>query len=326
MLAKTETMIAADEPPVSLMSGDYWTAWTDGNHHGMRNARLVCPDGTFVDFLDFKEQTTGRGGRGYGIVDADIHCTPWGGPFWKFETNNVNGRWNQGARCNTGFKKLVAEEQAGKGLTNFKAFCGNTYEESNGNEDGAWDGEHSSGGHCVVQPCTVMDCNDDVIAGIQSREQSGYGIINIRILCRPKRREVKHIAVQMTELLSVSGGSAGYIDRRVTSSLGSKSTHSTSSEMSAFLKTKIDASIDYGVFSASASVEAGIKTAVKSAASQETTSFQEVVETLHIDLSRPCYVYQATITTTFDDGSVLLQKGVTTTLSKQVQNPYQQIM
>ena len=88
-------------------------------------------------------------------------------------TNNDNGSPNTPKTCNEGFSLLIPRQQNFKGIINARMKCAGLNEDetdSNDNFKGFWNDE--------------LSCDSGyVMIGLNVRKQSGYGIINVKILC-----------------------------------------------------------------------------------------------------------------------------------------------
>merc|ERR1719412_2988369 len=115
-------------------------------------------------------------------------------------TANKNGNWNVAMTASLGeyFQCGEAREQSGYGIINFRALTHHgDIMASNNNMNGAWD--------------RLTCCPDDAprLVGMQTEEQSNYGIINVDMICddpysSSTRMQLTMRRSPMTNLLDVS--------------------------------------------------------------------------------------------------------------------------
>lgn len=115
----------------------------------------------------------------------------------------------------------------------------------------------------------------------------------------------------MTELLSFEGGSSGWREDEVTIVSGMTSSKSYSEDTVKSASAKVSASADYGAFSAGAEVATDVQSTVNSAAEQTSSVQNTRKETVHVDMSMPCHIYQAQLKITFNDGGETVQTSPT---------------
>jgi len=142
-----------------------WSGWGSKNFNGKEKAEQVCSDG--LAEINFKQQSN------YGLVDAKVVCNSGG--FYT-ATGNRNGKWYNSKNCSNGFSELRVHYQSNYGLVNAELSCPPEgkhpgRELFNDNFNGGWG--------------PWMGCNHGKINGIQVREQSSYGLVNLKVHCIP---------------------------------------------------------------------------------------------------------------------------------------------
>jgi len=174
---------------------DGWTEWATNNFEGTK-IEIICSAG--VHSMAFQEQSN------YGLIDAEMTCDD--GSLMK-STNNGAGIQNKELMCSNGFSAVRVNEQRGGfaargfGLVNAQLSCppheNHTCLSSNYNEDGRWS--------------DWLQCDNGKIDGIQVHEQSGYGLINLRVHCAPftareqtERAEAADLLERQNELPTAS--------------------------------------------------------------------------------------------------------------------------
>jgi len=142
-----------------------WSVWGSDNFNGDLREAIMC-EGRGSPFIGFQQQ------RRYGLVDAKLKCDE---RTTLRSTNNVDGWANQWMSCNgQDLSGLRVNYQSGYGLVNAECFpnnqCPHQFMSSNPNTNGIWQR------WLICPPGLKID-------GIQVREQSGYGLVNLRIHC-----------------------------------------------------------------------------------------------------------------------------------------------
>ena len=102
----------------------------------------------------------------FGIVDLKIMCGE--GTILRFKNS---GSPTTPKTCGDGFSRLQALQEPGYGLTNARMTCvrGGT-SEARSNKVGNWN--------------NLLSCDTDyVIIGLNVRHGTGYGLVNVKILC-----------------------------------------------------------------------------------------------------------------------------------------------
>ena len=86
-------------------------------------------------------------------------------------THNENGSQNTPITCGNGFLLLQGRERSSYGLINARMQCiGGGTSHANSDYNGQWNDE--------------LSCNSGyVITGLEVRDQGGYGLVNVKILC-----------------------------------------------------------------------------------------------------------------------------------------------
>jgi len=152
-----------------------WLDWSTQNRNGQLNNVKECSEGKYVTIMTWRQQTA------HGFVDLGFSCSD--GSSYRM-TNNNNGFWNDAVRCDDdklGFREIRVEKQTAYGIINSESYC--FYDAapqiSNTNQNGIWYSPKSCGeGQHVV--------------GVQTREQSYYGIVDFRFECaRAKSDEIQ---------------------------------------------------------------------------------------------------------------------------------------
>lgn len=95
--------------------------------------------------------------------------------------------------------------------------------------------------------------------------------------------------------------------RKVTSHKGSRSSSSTEQQTSFTIGAEVQASYGYGPAQVAASVSSEFSTAMQSAVSASSQTWEET--SLDIDLSKPVYVYQGQVSVWYDDGTFAVMQG-----------------
>jgi len=157
--------LAATEPP-----DDGWSHWGSDNFNGDELEPIICEGSPTIGF----EQQ-----RRYGLIDAKLKCE--NGTTLR-STGNSNGWSNQWMQCNTQLMSGIrVNYQTGYGLVNAECLpdtqCPPQILRSNQNTNGNWNR------WLLCPPGSKID-------GIQVREESGYGLVNLRIHCTTQGHNV----------------------------------------------------------------------------------------------------------------------------------------
>lgn len=154
---------SAPQRALADLSSDGWSSWASDNFNGRERGAISCAGSPRIGF---------QAQQRYGLVDAKLECDD--GTILR-STRNTNGRANPWMACNgQDVIGLRVNYQLGYGLVNAECFpndqCPHQFIGSNSNTNGFW------------KPWLICP-SGSAIDGIQVREQSGYGLVNLRIHC-----------------------------------------------------------------------------------------------------------------------------------------------
>lgn len=118
----------------------------------------------------------------------------------------------------------------------------------------------------------------------------------------------KKIVYRLNLLYSAMGGSSGFFDHEITYSSGiiEHESHSATqaSKLASQMHAEVGGPIDVFEGKVSADVSASIDAGISDVWEKTTTFNMTERETIHIDLSKPCFIYQVNVEMIFNSGTV----------------------
>jgi CRISPR/Cas system CMR subunit Cmr6 (Cas7 group RAMP superfamily) len=158
-------------PTISLsvsvaQAQSYWSSWATNNPNEDLTHTIYCPSGRYVIGLEAKEES------GYGLVDVRLICSS--NYYTDWATHNPNPAYFRTIQASSATYGLEVDEEHGYGVIDARLQYGTQWSRftpwltNNPNED----------------LTHFIQCNYPYfIAGLQVKEEHGYGIIDFRMLC-----------------------------------------------------------------------------------------------------------------------------------------------
>lgn len=272
-----------------------WTGETFGNNNGTYTAPFVCLSSYVEQLFAFTQGT-------YGIIDLEVVCN--NGETHRF-TNNNRGHVGRSPSYNPAknpIQALRGFEIPWHGVVQTGVYFRPPQDTVLGLFDVAYfagNGEGDTlGGDMLVCP------PDQVMGGMNVRNQPYFGIVNFRVACIPT---VSNIDACLTPLLVAYGGSDGSATYSESVTLGYTSTHGDSNSFSKTTKNTESVSTGFNFFFTQDKFtydhSSVVVQAFKTTLSQSFSETITITQSYECGYDKPCFVYQPVFYLTYLDGS-----------------------
>lgn len=145
------------------------TRWLSDNLNGVETTPIEVPEGNKITGIEVREQS------GYGVVNLRLN---YGDRFTSWTTENQNGRRKSVTDPTRGLTPVGVQisEQSGFGVIDIQI----VYRTDDGELLAHnWATENPNGQRLLYEVCPA----NSQMYGLVGREQSGYGIVNVKVLC-----------------------------------------------------------------------------------------------------------------------------------------------